>query len=421
MTSWILYCRIGLRRRRSRVSRCSTASSPPSVSTVTSGCGASARSAAGSADAAVASPASPSAMRFGRRHASAGVGALRFDAGCRAGPSIRSLAISAGCACRRGLGLDGGLGAGAASAARRAESRPAGLGASGSTGRVGGARRHLGDRRLDRRSPARRRSSPRRPPRRAARRGSRARASSMSVRSTRPRAARLVVLVGLGRQALLLGDQPFAVGDGDLIVVGMDFGEGQEAVAVAAIFHERRLQRRFDADDLRQVDVALEGLAARRLEIEFFKSCSIDHDHPSFLGVARIDEHAPCHGSLRGVGSLTGASDRRPSRLCGARGTVRHRPVERPTLGQDGEASRRRTTTRSCRPRVSYSHRLPDSPSASPPRPISVGAPTRPGSETAVGARRPPERRALRTTATARGPQHTGFPGADNQNIALHE
>ncbi len=53
--------------------------------------------------------------------------------------------------------------------------------------------------------------------------------------------ARLVVL-RLGLQALLLGYQPFAVGDGDLVVVGVDFREGQEAVAVAAILHEGRLQ-----------------------------------------------------------------------------------------------------------------------------------------------------------------------------------
>ena len=34
---------------------------------------------------------------------------------------------------------------------------------------------------------------------------------------------------------------------------------------------------------------------------EFFQSCSINDDHPGLFGVARIDEHAPCHGSLRGV------------------------------------------------------------------------------------------------------------------------
>ena len=41
-----------------------------------------------------------------------------------------------------------------------------------------------------------------------------------------------------------------------------------------------RLQRRLDANDLRQVDVALEGLAGRRLEVEFLKTSSVDHDHP---------------------------------------------------------------------------------------------------------------------------------------------
>ena len=107
---------------------------------------------------------------------------------------------------------------------------------------------------------------------------------------------RLVVVVRLGVQALLLGDQPFAVGDGDLIVVGVDFGKGQEAVAVAAIFDERRLKRRFDANDLGEVDIALEGLAAGGFEIEFFKSCSIDDDDPCFFRVTRINEHTPCHG-----------------------------------------------------------------------------------------------------------------------------
>ena len=123
----------------------------------------------------------------------------------------------------------------------------------------------------------------------------------LDVGAVDPVAAARLVVVGFGVQALLLGDQPFAVGDGDLIVVGMDFREGQEAVAVAAILDERRLQRRLDADDLGEIDVALEGLAARRLEIEFFQSCSINDDHPGLFGVARIDEHAPCHGSLRGV------------------------------------------------------------------------------------------------------------------------
>ena len=57
----------------------------------------------------------------------------------------------------------------------------------------------------------------------------------------------------LGAQALLfLGGLGFfrkqgvAVGLGDLVVVGMDFAEGEEAVAIAAEIDESRLQRGFD-------------------------------------------------------------------------------------------------------------------------------------------------------------------------------
>jgi hypothetical protein len=46
-------------------------------------------------------------------------------------------------------------------------------------------------------------------------------------------------------------DQRLTIGNGDLIVIGMNFAEGEEAVAVAAIFDEGGLQRRFDPRDLR--------------------------------------------------------------------------------------------------------------------------------------------------------------------------
>ncbi len=63
-------------------------------------------------------------------------------------------------------------------------------------------------------------------------------------------------------------------------------------MSVAAILNERRLKRRFDADDLREIDIALEGLAARGFEVEFFKSRSIDHNDPGFFRVTCVDEHA---------------------------------------------------------------------------------------------------------------------------------
>ena len=64
-------------------------------------------------------------------------------------------------------------------------------------------------------------------------------------------AARLIVgFVVIARGARIGVDQRLPVGDGDLVIIRMDFGKRQEAVAVAAIFDERRLQRRFDARNL---------------------------------------------------------------------------------------------------------------------------------------------------------------------------
>ena len=66
----------------------------------------------------------------------------------------------------------------------------------------------------------------------------------------------VVVILGgaqplfLGGMLGLFGQQRVAVGLGDLVIIGMDFAEGEEAVAIAAIVDERRLQRRFDAGTL---------------------------------------------------------------------------------------------------------------------------------------------------------------------------
>jgi hypothetical protein len=76
-------------------------------------------------------------------------------------------------------------------------------------------------------------------------------------RRARRAAARATVVflfLGAGHRPLFL-DQRLTVGDRDLVVIRVDFGEGQETVAVAAIFHEGRLQRGFDPRHLGQVDV----------------------------------------------------------------------------------------------------------------------------------------------------------------------
>ena len=68
----------------------------------------------------------------------------------------------------------------------------------------------------------------------------------------------LVVVFVLGSaQALFLGGvfglfakQGVAVGLRNLVIVGVDFAEGEEAVTVCAIIDERRLERRFDPRNL---------------------------------------------------------------------------------------------------------------------------------------------------------------------------
>ena len=71
----------------------------------------------------------------------------------------------------------------------------------------------------------------------------------------------VAVLVVLGFGRLGLGaQQRLTVGDRDLVVVGMDFAERQETVAVSAIFDEGGLKRRFDARHPRQIDVSFELL-----------------------------------------------------------------------------------------------------------------------------------------------------------------
>jgi len=52
-----------------------------------------------------------------------------------------------------------------------------------------------------------------------------------------------------------------AVLDRDLIVIGMDFVESEEPVAVPAVVDERGLERGFDPRHLRQIDVAAELFA----------------------------------------------------------------------------------------------------------------------------------------------------------------
>ena len=113
----------------------------------------------------------------------------------------------------------------------------------------------------------------------------------------------LALFLGLAMGAFLGLDQRLTVGDRDLVIVGMDFAEGQKAVAVAAIFDEGGLQRRLYARDLGEVDIAAQLLALGGLEIKFFDAIAADHDDPGLFRVGGIDQHLVGHfGTLDGGG-----------------------------------------------------------------------------------------------------------------------
>ena len=95
--------------------------------------------------------------------------------------------------------------------------------------------------------------------------------------------------------ARFLLKQGLTVGDGDLIIVRVDFGEGEEPVPVAAIFDEGRLKGRFDPCDLGEIDIAAERFPGRGFEVEFLDPITAEHHHPSLLGMGSIDQHLVWH------------------------------------------------------------------------------------------------------------------------------
>ena len=99
----------------------------------------------------------------------------------------------------------------------------------------------------------------------------------------------------IARGALLFGNEALPVGDRDLVIVGMDFAEGQKAVAIPAVVDESRLQRRLNARYLGEIDVTFELLVLGGLEVKLLDPVSLDDRDPGLLRVARVDQHAHGH------------------------------------------------------------------------------------------------------------------------------
>ncbi len=95
--------------------------------------------------------------------------------------------------------------------------------------------------------------------------------------------------------ALVFFDQRLPVGDRDLIIVGMNFGEGQEAVAIAAIIHEGGLQRRLHTRHLGKIDIAANLFTGGGLEVEFLDAIAAQNYHPGFFRMGRVDQHFVGH------------------------------------------------------------------------------------------------------------------------------
>ena len=110
-----------------------------------------------------------------------------------------------------------------------------------------------------------------------------------------PAGAPVGLVFGVALGALLFVDQRLPVGDRDLVVVGVDFAEGEKPVAVAAIVDKGGLQRRLDARHLRQIDVAPQLFAVCGFKVEFLDAVTAQDDHPGFLRMGRVDEHFVGH------------------------------------------------------------------------------------------------------------------------------
>ena len=120
----------------------------------------------------------------------------------------------------------------------------------------------------------------------------------------------------------LFPKQGFAILVRDLVVVGVDFAEGQETVTIAAVFDECGLEGGFYPGNPCEIDIAFKLLLGRCFKIKFFNAGTTHHGHPGFLRVAGVDQHTCGHSkfSMRAAGRARESA--RHSRLRVSEGTA---------------------------------------------------------------------------------------------------
>jgi hypothetical protein len=75
----------------------------------------------------------------------------------------------------------------------------------------------------------------------------------------------------------------------------VNFAECEETVAIAAVLDERGLQAGLDPDYFGEIDIPFQLPFGRRLDVEIFKSSTIQHHDAGFFRVRGIDQHALRH------------------------------------------------------------------------------------------------------------------------------
>ena len=103
-------------------------------------------------------------------------------------------------------------------------------------------------------------------------------------------------LVDLDDDFLALADGVLDAGPGGLdarLEEGLrDLLERQEPVTLLAVVDEARLEAGLDAGDYALVDVALAGLAARRLDVDVDQLLAVDDCHAQLFGVRGVEQHS---------------------------------------------------------------------------------------------------------------------------------
>ena len=95
----------------------------------------------------------------------------------------------------------------------------------------------------------------------------------------------VVLFLGFGRFGT---QQRLSIRDRNLVVVWMNFAEGEETVTVPAVFDEGSLKGRFDTRYAGEIDVSFELLLVLRFKIKFFDTVTADYDNPCFLRVGGV-------------------------------------------------------------------------------------------------------------------------------------